>query len=294
MIHGVAVDAGSGLEAAIRTVRGADARPDDLMTFKRTVLTTLGTTASTVLIDATCGPDLLSDYPDGCAPMMAYEADVYRMSEPERMTVLPDNLTVADYPKLGVKQLKFFVYYAPNDDPDLNKRKQDLVAEVGEACAREGLRFLMEPLVYDREVATGTKEYALLKPELVRRATETFAAPRFKADVLKVEIPVDLAFVEGFGEPVMSRAQALDAFVEAGAAAAGKKLVYLSAGVAFEWFEASLRMAGEAKVDFDGFMCGRAIWFDAVEIFGNQGEAALQSWLLETGQQRLQSLIAAL
>lgn len=294
MIHGVAVDAGSGLEAAIHKARGENARDDDLMTFKRTVLTSLGTTASTVLVDATCGPELIDSYPEGCDPMLAYEADVYRMTEPDRMTVLPDNLTVADYPKMGVKQLKFFVYYAPNDDPALNQRKQDLVAQVGDACAENGLRFLMEPLVYDRDVAAGTKEYALLKPELVRRATETFAQPRFKADVLKVEVPVDLGFVEGFGEPVMSRGQVLDAFVEAGQAAAGKELVYLSAGVAFEWFEASLQMAGEAKVGFSGFMCGRAIWTEAVDVFGRQGEEALRSWLLDTGQRRLQRLIAAL
>lgn len=294
MIHGVAVDAGSGLEASIREARGDSARDDDLVTFKRCVLTSLGTTASTVLVDATCGPDLLKDYPDGCDPMLAYEADVYRMSEPERMTVLPDNLTVADYPGMGVKQLKFFVYYAPNDDADLNRRKEDQVAKIGDACEANGLRFLMEPLVYDREVAAGTKEYALLKPELVRRATETFAQPRFRADVLKVEIPVDLGFVEGFGEPVMSRAQALDAFVTAGAAANGKTLVYLSAGVAFEWFEASLKMAGEAQVDFSGFMCGRAIWTDAVDVFGKHGEDALRGWLLETGQRRLNQLIAAL
>jgi len=61
-IHGVAVDAGSGLEAAIREARGDRAQPDDLLTFKRSVLTVLGPQASTVLVDAACGPDLLADY----------------------------------------------------------------------------------------------------------------------------------------------------------------------------------------------------------------------------------------
>lgn len=270
------------------------AQSDDLMTFKRTVLTSLGANASTVLVDATCGPTLLQDYPPGCARMMAYEADVYHVSEEDRVTILPEGLKVSDYPALGVPDLKFFMYYAPNDDADLNQRKLDIVAQIGAECADNNLRFLMEPLVYDRNVTAGTAEYARLKPELVRRATETFADPRFKVDVLKVEIPVDLAFVQDFGAPVFSRAQALDAFRSAAAAAGDIPMVYLSAGVPFDWFEASLKMAKDAGVDFAGFMCGRAIWSDAVDLFGQHGEAALKEWLDDVGVARLQRLIAVL
>ncbi len=292
-IHGVAVDAGSGLEAAIRDARGSRAQPGDLLTFKRSVLTVLGPQASTVLIDAACGPHLLADYPDGCAPMMAYEADVYHISDDERITVLPDNLTVSEYPGLGVRQLKFFMYYAPDDSVDLNIRKLEIVAEVGRECEANDVRYLVEPLVYHRGIETGTAAFAQLKPELVRRATEAFAAPALKADVLKVEVPVDLNFVDGFGAPDMSRPDALEAFRYAAEPAAGQDLVYLSAGVAFEFFEASLMMAREAGVNFSGFMCGRAIWSDAVGVFGRDGESALVDWLADTGRARLQRLIAA-
>lgn len=293
-IHGVAVDAGSGLEAAIRDVRGRRAEPDDLLTFKRSVLTVLGPQASTVLIDATCGPDLLADYPDGCAPMMAYEADVYHISDEDRITVLPDNLSISDYPGLGVRQLKFFMYYAPDDTAELNAKKLDVIADVGRDCDANDVRYLVEPLVYHPEVEPGTAEFARLKPDLVRRATEAFANPRLKADVLKVEVPVDLNFVEGFGAPQMSRLQALEAFRYAAEPAAGRDLVYLSAGVAFEAFEASLMMAREAGVTFAGFMCGRAIWSDAVGVFGRDGETALVDWLADTGRSRLRRLIETL
>lgn len=292
-IHGVAVDAGSGLEAAIREARGADARSDDLMTFKRHVLTSLGSCASTVLVDAACGPDLIASYPSGCAPMLAYEADVYHISDQDRITVLPENLAISDYPQLGVGLLKFFIYYAPDDAPALNEKKQALVAGIGAQCRELDLKFLMEPLVYHPDIEPGTRAYAEIKPDLVRRATKIFAAPRFCADVLKVEVPVDLDFVEGFGEPMMSREQALEAFRAAAAPAEGCDLVYLSAGVSFERFEASLRMAREAGVDFSGFMCGRAIWSEAVPVFGDRGEDALRDWLLETGRSRVHRLIDA-
>ena len=293
-IHGVAVDAGSGLEAAIRAARGAQAKDDDLLTFKRTVLETLGPDASTLLVDAACGPELLSSYSKGCVPMLAYEADVYHISDADRITVLPDNFAIEDYPAMGVPQLKFFIYYAPDDDPALNARKHDLVADIGRRCRAAGIKYLMEPLVYHPTISPGTAEYAALKPDLVRRATAVFADPRFQVDVLKVEIPVDLNFVDGFGEAQMSRTEALDAFRAAAAASGDIDLVYLSAGVAFEWFEASLQMAGEAGVDFRGFMCGRAIWSDGVGIFGENGEDALRAWLLDTGRTRLNRLIAAL
>ena len=292
--HGVAVDAGSGLAASLREARGADARDDDLLTFKRAVLETLGPHASTVLVDATCGPDLIDHYPAGCARMVAFEADVYHISDEDRITVLPDNLNVDDYPKLGISLLKFFMYYAPDDAPDLNARKHDLVADIGARCKAAGVQFLMEPLVYHPTIKAGSEAYARIKPDLVRRATAVFAEPRFQADVLKVEIPVDLSFVEGFGAPVMSRSEALDAFQAAAAAANGIDLVYLSAGVTFERFEASLAMAREAGVSFSGFMCGRAIWSDAVDVFGKGGEDTLRAWLTDTGTDRLARLIAAL
>jgi tagatose 1,6-diphosphate aldolase len=291
--HGVAVDAGSGLGAMIRAARGDRAMPDDLMRFKRAVLQVLGPHASTVLLDATCGPMLLPDYSAPCAPMLAYEADVYHITEPDRITVLPETLTVADYPALGVQHLKFFLYYAPDDDPALNARKCDLVARVGADCAAHGLHFLMEPLVYDRTLPPGSLAFARAKPGLVRRAVETFADPRFQVGTLKIEVPVDLAFVAGYGQPLMSRDQALQAFRDAVAPARGLPIVYLSAGVPFDWFEASLHMAQESGVEFAGFMCGRSIWSDAIEVFGAQGEAAMRDWLAQTGLARLRRLIAA-
>lgn len=290
--HGVAIDAGSGLATAIKAARGASAALDDLLRFKRAILTILGPNATTVLLDATFGPQLLPSYPPGCAPMIAYEADVYHISDADRVTVLPDNLTVADYPKMGVKQLKFFLYYAPDDDPALNVKKQSLVAQVGMECAASGVDFLMEPLVYHPFFAPGSEAFARAKPDLVARSVALFAQDRFQVAMLKVEVPVDLAFVEGYGAPTMTRRDALDAFRAAAAPARDIPLVYLSAGVPFDWFAASLAMAGEAEVPFAGFMCGRAIWADAIAIFGAQGEAALQDWLATTGRARLDHLIA--
>lgn len=297
-IHGVAVDAGSGLAALIGVARGAQAAADDLRIFKRAVLRALGSTATTVLLDAEFGPSLLADYPPGCAPMLAFEADVYRIAGPERITVLPEHLRIADYPALGVRQLKFFMYYAPDDDPALNLRKQHIVAGIGAQCRAQGVAFLFEPLVYHPSHQPGSAAYAAAKPGMVRHVVQVFAAPQFAVDILKIEVPIDLDFVAGFGGHLggaqMSRTEALDTIRATVAAAAGLPVVFLSAGVLFDWFEASLCLAHEAGVGLAGFMCGRSIWLDAIAVFGTDGEDALTDWLATTGRARLQRLMAAL
>ena len=286
-IFGVAVDQGSGLQAALREGRGAQARDDDLFTFKRIVVETLSPEATTVLVDAALGRELLSAYDPACVKMLAYEADVYHIADEDRITKLPDNLSVADYPALGVKVLKFFLYYGPNDPAELNQRKADLVADIGTECRAHGITFLFEPIVYDRAISDGSSvEFALAKPDLVRRATADFAAPKFNIDLLKVEIPITMAHLGG----ATSESDALSAFQQAAEAAGDIPLLYLSAGVTFEQFRDALALSRNAGVNAQGFMCGRGIWSDAIGIFCADGPGAMERWMTSMGRDRLAQL----
>ena len=224
--------------------------------------------------------------------MMAYEADVYHISDIDRITILPRNLKITDYKRLGYKILKFFMYFAPNESPSLNKKKLDIIQKIGDECSKHEIQFLLEPLVYDPKIEQGTKEYALLKPELVRFSNEIFSDPKFKVDVLKVEIPVDLSFIEGFGESIISRKDAIKHFQTAANAVGQVPFVYLSAGVSYEWFRASLIMAKDANINFSGFVCGRAIWSEAIDVFGKKGKKSLIEWLNDIGKKRLAELIS--
>lgn len=290
-VFGVAVDQGSGLGEAIATARGAQAKDSDLLDFKRIVVETLSPDASTVLVDAHYGGELLPHYDSQCMKMLAFEADVYKISDEDRITALPDNLEVPDFPALGAGILKFFLYYGPNDPAELNERKFALVEDIGQRCKRAGTTFLFEPIVYDRTIPDTTSEaYARVKPGLVADATRAFADPRLGVDILKVEIPVNFNFVEGTGASVLSKAEAEQAFVTAAAAAGDIPLLYLSAGVTFEQFRDALAFSRKAGVDALGFMCGRAIWSDAIGIFGADGPAAMEHWMKTTGRDRLAAL----
>ncbi len=294
-VFGVAVDQGSGLEAAIKDARGSAAQDDDLLHFKRIVVETLSPDATTLLVDASYGRELLPLYNANCTKMLAFEADVYKISDEDRITALPSNLEVSDFPDLGAQILKFFLYYGPNDAAELNQRKFDLVADIGKRCRDNGVTFLFEPIVYDRAIPDGTSaEFAKIKPDLVRAATQDFAGPEFGVDILKVEIPVNFNFVEGTGTPQMSRTDAERAFVDAAAAAGDVPLLYLSAGVTFEQFRDALAFSRSAGVNPLGFMCGRAIWSDAIGIFGADGPAAMERWMQVTGRGRLARLKEAI
>lgn len=294
-IHGVAVDQGSGLATALREARGAAARDDDLFRFKQLVARTMSAEATTLLVDAHYGRELLPEIAAPCVPMLAYEADVYKIVNDDRITVLPENLQVSDYPGLGVGVLKFFLYYGPNDAAEVNDRKHALVRQIGEDCRAQGVSFLFEPIVYDRSIEdSASPEFADIKPELVERATRRFAAPEFNIDILKVELPVNLNHVEGIGEARMSHAEAEAVFRRAAEAAGDVPLLYLSAGVTFSQFEAGLKLARSAGVEMAGFMCGRAIWSDAIDVFGQQGPEAAEAWMAEEGLRRLRKLGEAL
>ena len=291
-VFGIAIDAGSGLKQALKDARKAFYQENDLETFKKLIITSLGQHATTILIDSEFGPHLISKYPKQCSPMMAFEADVYHISDEDRITKLPDNIKVSDFSRLGYKVLKFFMYYAPNDNIEINEQKQKIIENIGKECVKNNISFLMEPLVYDPIKRPGSLDYAYLKPQLVENATKTFSNPKFNINYLKVEVPVDLSFVEGFGDPIIKQKEAIKFFKDASIAASGIPLLYLSAGVSFEWFKASLNMAIKAEVDCSGFMCGRAIWSEAIKVFGEQGEEGLKSWLNTTGQNRLNELIS--
>ena len=291
-VFGIAIDAGSGLKQSLKDARKAFYQENDLETFKKLIITSLGQYATTILIDSEFGPHLISKYPKQCSPMMAFEADVYHISDEDRITKLPDNIKVSDFSRLGYKVLKFFMYYAPNDNIEINEQKQKIIENIGKECVKNNISFLMEPLVYDPIKRPGSLDYAYLKPQLVENATKTFSNPKFNINYLKVEVPVDLSFVEGFGDPIIKQKEAIKFFKDASIAASGIPLLYLSAGVSFEWFKASLNMAIKAEVDCSGFMCGRAIWSEAIKVFGEQGEEGLKSWLNTTGQNRLNELIS--
>ena len=117
-----------------------------------------------------------------------------------------------------------------------------------------------------------------------------FSDPRYKVDALKVEVPVNMDYVEGFGsEVVYSREEALAYFKEQ-SETTDLPFIFRSTGVSASMFQKTLRFAKEAGSTFNGVLCGRATWSSGVEPFVVQGEKAAREWLQTQGKQNIEEL----
>ncbi|CAM2787548.1 Tagatose 1,6-diphosphate aldolase [Streptococcus hyovaginalis] len=120
---------------------------------------------------------------------------------------------------------------------------------------------------------------------------KVFSDPRFGVDVLKVEVPVNMNFVEGFaeGEVLYSKEEAAQAFRDQ-EAATELPYIYLSAGVSAKLFQETLVFAAESGANFNGVLCGRATWAGAVEVYIKEGSEAARKWLRTEGFRNIDEL----
>jgi len=111
--------------------------------------------------------------------------------------------------------------------------------------------------------------------------------------VLKVEVPVNMKFVEGTkafaGASAYTRQQAMDWFRKT-ADVSKRPFIYLSAGVSNAEFSETLDLAGEAGTRFSGVLCGRATWKDGIPIYAKDGAAAFRKWLESEGVKNIENV----
>jgi tagatose 1,6-diphosphate aldolase len=124
-----------------------------------------------------------------------------------------------------------------------------------------------------------------------------FSKPVYGIDVLKVEVPIAMEFVEGTksfkGTSAYTRAEALQHFRDT-AATTTLPFIYLSAGVSNPVFIETLELANESGVAYNGVLCGRATWKDGIPIFATKGEQAFRDWLNTTGVENIENVNRAL
>jgi tagatose 1,6-diphosphate aldolase len=142
-----------------------------------------------------------------------------------------------------------------------------------------------------------TLDYAKKKPDIVSGSMAEFGKAKYNVDVLKVEVPVEMEFVQGTkafkGEAAYTRAEALQHFRDA-AENTHKPFIYLSAGVSNAVFIETLGLAAESGTTFNGVLCGRATWKDGIAIYAKQGATAFEDWLNTQGVINIENVNKAL
>ena len=297
VIAAAAMDQRGSLLKSLQAARGGSADGHDLEMFKAMVTDTLTQYASAMLLDPEFGLPA-TKHLHGKGLLLAYEKTGYDAATPGRLPDLLDHWSVLRLKEAGASCIKILLYYTPFETPSVNDVKHAFIERVGAECRAFDIPFFCEFVGYDAE---GGKEdslaYARKKPSIVAGAMREFSKPRYGIDVLKIEVPVNMQFVQGTqaykGEAAYSRAEALDHFREA-AATTTLPFIYLSAGVSNPVFIETLALAGESGVAFNGVLCGRATWQDGVPIFARQGEQAFSQWLGNTGVENIQNVNRAL
>ncbi len=266
---------------------------DQLENFKSIVVRALSPHASAVLLEPEYGLQAASQRAPSSGLLMAYEVSGYQPEVPSRLPRLLERWSVRRLAKAGAHCVKALLYYALSDPPEILEFKRVWVERVGSECAGCDVPFFLEIVPYQDGIDEKSPQFAKLKAAILASAMQEFSQDRYCVDVLKVGVPVNMAYVEGSaassGTFVHTRAEALELFRQA-AAVTSKPFLFLSAGVSNRAFNEALELASEAGVHFCGVLCGRATWKDGVGVFVRGGADALQEWLETQGVQNMRSI----
>jgi tagatose 1,6-diphosphate aldolase len=254
--------------------------------------------ASAILLDPEWGLPASKRRAKNSGLLMAYEKTGYDAATPGRLPDLLDHWSVRRIKEAGADCIKILLYYTPFDAKQINETKHAWVERIGDECRANDIPFFLELVGYEEGADEKGIEFARKKPEVVAASMREFTKDRYGVEVLKVEIPINMKFVEGAkasagGPAAYSKSQAMDAFRKT-AEVSTKPFIYLSAGVSNAEFTESLELAAEAGTRFSGVLCGRATWKDGIPIYAKQGADAFRMWLESEGVKNIENVNARL
>jgi tagatose 1,6-diphosphate aldolase len=296
VIAAAAMDQRGSLKSAIAKEKGVDKSAVTtlmLEEFKTAVTKILTPHASAILLDPEYGLPAAAARSKNAGLLLAYENSGYDNTRPGRLPDLLDIWSVRRLVAAGADCIKILLYYTPFDPPHINEIKHAWVERIGGECTASDVPFFLELVGYEEGADEKAIAYARKKPEIVALGMAEFSKPRYGVDVLKVEVPVNMAYVAGAkackGESAYTRDEAKQHFLKA-ATSAKLPFIYLSAGVSNDVFSETLELAAESGVKFSGVLCGRATWKDAIPIYAKQGVKALEDWLANQGVKNIENV----
>jgi tagatose 1,6-diphosphate aldolase len=293
VIAAAAMDQRGSLKKSLAKEKGADVSDAMMEEFKTLVSEVLTQHASAILLDPEWGLPASKRRAKNAGLLLAYEKTGYDKTGPGRLPDLLDHWSVRRLKEAGADCVKILLYYTPFDPKDINDRKHAWVERLGDECRSNDIPFFLEFVGYEEGADEKGLEYAKKKPEVVMGSMAEFTQERYGVDVMKVEVPINMKFVEGAkafgGQKAYTRKEAMEHFRRA-AAVATKPFIYLSAGVSNAEFTENLEMAAESGVKFNGVLCGRATWKDGIPVYGKQGADAFRKWLETEGVKNISNV----
>ncbi len=270
----LALDHEASLERQLRA-RGP-ANNSDVVAFKRLILDALTTSVSGVVLDPVSFLACKASIPPAVGVLLKAEQSWMAVtSAGDRITVVNPEWTVARIAETGADGVKLMLYYHPDGTPEVLGRQRELAQEIGELCAQFELAFVLEPIGYplpddergDGEAAEANR--ARRRPGVVVESAAEFARSRYRADLIKIDFPVDLRYVDVYSarfgnsrRPIYDL-PAVRRTCRSLARSCDVPWVLMSSGASNGEFTEYVRLGVEAGAS--GFICGAALWSPAVE-----------------------------
>ena len=291
--RGVIAAAAMDQRGSLKKALGANATDKGLEEFKSLVTEVLTPHASAILLDPEWGLPASKRRARNAGLLLAYEKTGYDKTGPGRLPDLLDHWSARRLKEAGANAVKILLYYTPLDPKPINDQKHAWVERIGDECRANDIPFFLEFVGYEDGADEKGLEFARKKPEVVAGSMAEFTKDRYGVDIMKVEVPINMKFVEGAksfaGQKAYTKKEAMDHFRRA-ASVATKPFIYLSAGVSNAEFTESLELAAEAGVKFNGVLCGRATWKDGIPVYAQQGPQAFRKWLEEQGVKNINNV----
>jgi tagatose 1,6-diphosphate aldolase len=293
VIAAAAMDQRGSLQKSLAKEKGGEISDAMMEEFKSLVTEVLTPHASAILLDPEWGLPASKRRAKNAGLLLAYEKTGYDKTGPGRLGDLLDHWSVRRLKEAGADCIKILLYYTPFDHKDVNDKKHAWVERLGDECRAHDIPFFLEFVGYEEGADEKALDYAKKKPHIVTESMREFGKDRYGVDVLKVEVPVNMKFVEGTkcftGPKAYTKKEAVDLFHKA-ANIATKPFIYLSAGVSNAEFTETLELAAETGVKFNGVLCGRATWKDGIPIYAKQGAGAFRKWLESEGVKNISNV----
>lgn len=259
--------------------------------FKSLVSTELTKYASSILLDPEYGIPASKVRDKEAGLLLAYEKTGYDATKKGRLPDILDDWSVKRLKELGADAVKFLLYYDVDDDKEINERKHIFVERLGSECVGEDMPFYLELVSYDdKGLDVKSKEYAKVRPHKVIEMMKEFSKPQYNVTVLKMEIPVDMNFVEGYSDDYVYTKEEAKKFFKEQSEATHLPYIFLSGGVSMDLFKKSLELAKEADAKFNGVLCGRATWADCIKPYSESGKEEAVKWLSTQGKEKITGL----
>ena len=201
VITAAAMDQRGSLQKSIAKAKGVSDKeitPAMMSEFKTAVTKILTPYASAILLDPEFGLPAARQRSKNAGLLLAYEKTGYDATGPGRIPTFLDGYSAKRLKTEGADCVKVLLYYTPFDDPQVNQKKHQMMERVGKECEEADIAFFLECVGYDPKGGDAKDlAYAKLKPEVVIKSMEEFSKDRYRVDVLKVEIPIDLKYLKG-------------------------------------------------------------------------------------------------